>query len=246
MPPRKSVSASEKPVTAKVSALGRVVGLSIHVFTAAGAAAGLMALASAFKAQFPAMFFWLAVALVIDGIDGTFARLARVTETAPEYDGAVLDLIVDYLNYVLVPAIAIWRSGLMADDLALGLGILITVTSSLYFADRRMKLPDHFFRGFPALWNVVALYLFVFRLPSWASAGVILLLCVLMFLPVPFLHPMRVRRMQAMSIAFTVLWLGSAGLAVTQGLNTDMFAKGGLIVSALYFVLASVLRARVR
>jgi phosphatidylcholine synthase len=254
MAPRKSSklpeqsAAPEKTPGARdsVSRPARVIGLAIHVFTAVGAAAGLMALTAAFQAQFPAMFFWLAVALVIDGIDGTFARLARVSETAPEYDGAVLDLVVDYLNYVLVPVVGLWRSGLMPEDLALGLGILVMVTSSLYFADRRMKMSDNFFRGFPALWNVVALYLFVFRLPGALNACVIVLLCGLMFLPVPFLHPMRVKRMQAMSVAFTCLWFGSAGLAVTQGLNTNMFAKGGLIASALYFLFASVLRGRLK
>lgn len=201
-----------------------------------------MALAAAVQNQFPVMFFWLAMALLIDGIDGTFARLARIETTAPDYDGAVLDLVVDYLNYVVVPVVGLWRSGLMPPDLALGLGIVIMVTSSLYFADRRMKLPDNFFRGFPALWNVVALYLFVFKLPALANAAIVLVLCVLMFVPMPFLHPMRVVRLRALSIAFTCLWFGSAALAVTDGLNTTFFAQGGLILSACYFILASLIR----
>jgi phosphatidylcholine synthase len=214
-------------------------GMAIHVFTAIGAGAGLMALAAAVDGRFPAMFFWLAVALLIDGIDGTFARLARVEETAPRYDGAVLDLVVDYLTYVVVPVVGLWRSSLLPPDVDLGLGVLVMVASSLYFADREMKLPDHHFRGFPALWNVVALYLFVFDLPPWVNAGIIVVFCALLFLPMPFLHPMRVVRLRALSIAFTCLWFGSAALAVTEGLNNiDMFAKSGLLVSAAYFLLA--------
>jgi phosphatidylcholine synthase len=205
-----------------------------------------MALAAAFKGHFPAMFFWLGAALLIDGIDGTFARLVKIEETAPEYDGRVLDLVIDYLTYVIVPVAGIWRSGLMGDDLALGLGLLIVVASSLYFADRRMKMADHFFRGFPALWNVVALYLFVFKMPVWANAGLVVILCALMFLRVPFAHPMRVRSFRALSIAFTCVWFASAMLAVGQGLNADYIAKSGLIVSAAYFILLSLWRFRFR
>lgn len=223
----------------------RVFGMAIHVFTAIGAAAGLMGLAAAVQGRFPAMFFWLAVALLIDGIDGTFARLARINETAPRYDGAVLDLVVDYLTYVVVPVVGLWRSGLLPEDLGLGLGVLVMVSSSLYFADREMKMQDHYFRGFPALWNVIALYLFVFDLPAWLNASIIVIFCALMFAPVPFLHPLRVVRLRALSVAFTCLWFGSAALAVTEGLNNiDVFAKVGLIASALYFLLAPLLARR--
>jgi phosphatidylcholine synthase len=246
MPPRKNKSDESPPPAAPLPLGPHLLGLSIHLFTAAGAAAGFMALAAAFKGHFPAMFFWLGAALLIDGIDGTFARLAKIEETAPEYDGRVLDLIIDYLTYVIVPVAGIWRSGLMGDDLALGLGLLIVVASSLYFADRRMKMADHFFRGFPALWNVVALYLFVFKMPVWANASLIVILCALMFLRVPFAHPMRVRSFRALSIAFTCVWFASAMLAVGQGLNADYIAKAGLIVSAAYFILLSLWRFRFR
>src|SRR3978361_40245 len=118
MPPRKK-KADDSPPPAPSIPLGQhLLGLSIHLFTAAGAAAGFMALAAAFKGQFPAMFFWLGAALLIDGVDGTFARLVKVDETAPEYDGKVLDLVIDYLNYVIVPVAGLWRSGLRGRGLA--------------------------------------------------------------------------------------------------------------------------------
>jgi phosphatidylcholine synthase len=248
MPPRKKKSDDLPPPAPAPSApLGpHLLGLSIHLFTAAGAAAGFMALAAAVKGQFPAMFFWLGAALLIDGVDGTFARLVKIEETAPEYDGKVLDLVIDYLTYVIVPVAGIWRSGLMGDDLALGLGLLIVVASSLYFADRRMKMADHFFRGFPALWNVVALYLFVFPMPAWMIAAIIIILCALMFLRVPFVHPMRVRSFRALSIAFSCVWFASAMLAVGQGLKADFVSKAGLIASAVYFVTLTLWRFRVR
>lgn len=242
MPPRKKIPIDSP----EISLTRRMAGLCVHALTAAGAAAGLMALVGAFEQQFSAMFFWLGAALLIDGIDGTFARLAEVKETAPEYEGAVLDLIVDYLTYVIVPVIAIWRSGFLGGELSLGLGLLIIVCSSFYFADRRMKMDDHFFRGFPALWNVVALYFFVFHWPEWLNAGLIIVLCILMFLPVPFVHPVRVKFLRPLTLAVTLLWLVCATLAVTQGLKADMLVKVGLGVSALYFIGLSVWRFRHR
>lgn len=244
MPPRKPKSTESSAFKSKAPLPAQIMGVAIHLFTAAGAAAGFMALAAAIRGQFPVMFFWLGAALLIDGIDGTFARLAKVEETAPAYDGAVLDLVIDYLNYVVVPVVAIWRSQLMPDDLALGLGLLVIVTSSLYFADRRMKLPDHYFRGFPALWNVVALYLFVFRPPAFASAAIIVTLCAAMFLRIPFVHPMRVARLRALSVAFTGVFFGSAGLAMSQALNADLIAQAGLAASAVYFLGLSLWRWR--
>ncbi len=91
----------------------RAAGFSVHVFTASGGAVALLALYAAIERNFPACFAWLGLALFIDGIDGTLARAARVTETAATIDGAILDLVVDFLTYVLVPVVALWRSDLM-------------------------------------------------------------------------------------------------------------------------------------
>jgi hypothetical protein len=163
----------------------------------------------------------------------------------------VVDLIVDFgLEVVWHPSLGLelgenatkifWdiARGDRPLDIFVFEGTVIEKDGYDRFADREMKLPDHHFRGFPALWNVVALYLFVFDLPPWVNAGIIVVFCALMFLPTPFLHPMRVVRLRALSIAFTCLWFGSAALAVTEGLNNiDMFAKSGLLVSAAYFLL---------
>lgn len=244
MPPRKKKPDDSSPSPPLIPLHRRIAGMAVHLLTAAGAAAGLMALVAAFEQEFSAMFVWLGLALLIDGVDGTFARLAKVKQTAPDYDGAVLDLVIDYLTYVVVPVVAIWRSGLIAEDVALPLGLLVMVCSSLYFADRRMKMEDHFFRGFPALWNVVALYLFVFRMPGWVNVTIILLLCGLMFLRVPFAHPIRVRALRPLTLVITCVWFASALVAVTHGLRTDVLAKLGLGLGGLYFIGLSVWRMR--
>src|SRR4029077_1362196 len=139
----------------------RAGAFAVHVFTACGAACALFALLAAVGADWPKMFVWLGIALIIDGVDGTFARRLRSAELLPRWSGDVLDLVVDILTYVFVPAYALAAGGLLPPAIAVALGVLIAVTGALYFADRRMKTADYYFRGFPALWNVAAFYLFL-------------------------------------------------------------------------------------
>ena len=144
-------------------------GFSVHLFTASGGAVAVLALYAAIERNFAACFAWLGLALFIDGIDGTLARAARVQVTAASIDGTVLDLVIDFLTYVLVPVVALWRSDLMPTEASFWIGLVVTIASALYFADTRMKTDDLWFRGFPATWNIVVFYLFVLR-PPWVSA----------------------------------------------------------------------------
>ncbi len=164
----------------------------VHIFTACGAGCALMALLEAARGQWVLMFVWLAVALVIDGVDGTLARRFRVAEILPRWSGNALDLVVDFTTYVFVPAFALATSGLLPASVAAPLAIAIVVVSALYFADEEMKTQDNFFRGFPALWNAVAFHLFVLKLPPWANACVVAALVILTFMPLRVLHPFRV------------------------------------------------------
>jgi phosphatidylcholine synthase len=213
----------------------RAAAFSVHVLTASGGAVALLALYAAIERDFTAMFAWLGLALFIDGVDGTLARAARVKETAATIDGAILDLVVDFLGYVLVPVVAIWRSDLMPTPLAFWIGLIVTIASALYFADTRMKTADNWFRGFPALWNVLALYLFVFRLPSLVNAAILIAAAALMFAPIVFVHPMRVEKMRRLTAAATGLWCLCAAASVIEGLAPGPWVKAGLLVTALYF-----------
>jgi phosphatidylcholine synthase len=217
-------------------------GLCVHLFTASGTAFAFLALAAAIERDFPAMFAWLGVAFAVDAIDGFFARRSRVNETVPFIDGALLDLVVDYLTYVLVPVVALWRGEALPPTLQLPLALAICAGSALYFADRRMKAPDNWFRGFPALWNVVALYIFAFQPPPVLSAITIALLVPAMFAPFVFVHPMRVRRLRSLTIAVTALWGLSAMVAIGEGLEADQFSRAGLAVSAIYILSLPLLR----
>jgi phosphatidylcholine synthase len=220
----------------------RAFGLSVHVLTASGAAAAVLALKAAVEGEFTLTFAWLGVALFIDGIDGTLARAAKVTETAAYIDGVILDLVVDFLTYVIVPVVALWRSDLIPAPLSVWLGLIVTVASALYFADIRMKTKDLWFRGFPAIFNVVALYLFVFRLPGPVNATLLLVATALMFAPIVFVHPLRVEKFRRLTLVITFAWLVFAALAVGFDLNPGDLVKGGLVATGLYFLVLPLLR----
>jgi phosphatidylcholine synthase len=209
---------------------------AVHIFTAAGVALGFAALLAAFERRWTVMFWCLGAALFIDGIDGTFARKYRVAEVLPRWSGDVLDLVVDFITYVFVPAYAIAASGLLPPALAIPAGLVIVVTSALYFADRNMKTSDNYFRGFPALWNAVAFYLFVLKPAPWLVAAAIIILAILTFVPFKFLHPFRVTRLRAVTLAALVLWGVLGALALLYDLDPGPWIAYGLVIIALYFV----------
>jgi phosphatidylcholine synthase len=208
----------------------------VHLFTACGAGLALLALIAAARADWPQMFWWLGVALIVDGIDGALARRLRAAEYAPRWSGEVLDFVVDYATYVLVPAFAITASGLLPAAAALSLGLAIAISGALYCADRRMKTQDNYFRGFPVLWNLVAFYLFLLQPDSWVAAVLVVALVVLTFIPLPFVHPFRVRRLRALSLLLVAIWSILAAIALAGAFATDRWLKWALCAIAGYFL----------
>ena len=222
--------------------LREAAAFSVHIFTASGAGCALLALMAAVGAVWTEMFVWLGVAVVIDGIDGTFARRLHVAELLPRWSGDLLDFVVDFTTYVFVPAYAMVASGLLPPSLALALGLIVTVTGALYFADRRMKTSDSYFRGFPALWNVVAFYLFVLKPAPWAAAGAIVALAAATFAPIHFVHPVRVPQWRQLNMAALVLWALLSVFALAEKLEPPSWVKAALAVIALYFVIVGLMR----
>ncbi len=221
----------------------RAVGYLVHCFTASGAAAGFAALLAATAGQFSAMYAWLGVALAIDAADGALARRYQVEKTAPHIDGVILDLVVDFLTYVVVPITALWRSGLLWPPLAVLVCSVVCAASALYFADRRIKTDDFWFRGFPAIWNVLILYLLVLRPGPLVSTLVIIVFVCWMFAPVPFIHPMRVVRLRKLTIPLTILWCAAALAAIIEGLaEADFLSKFVLNVIGIYYIVLPLFR----
>ncbi|MEA2927988.1 MAG: phosphatidylcholine synthase [Hyphomicrobiales bacterium] len=215
---------------------------AVHIFTACGAALALLALVAAVERDWPLMFGMLGLALIIDGVDGTLARHFRVAERLPRWSGETLDLVVDFVTYVFVPAYAIAAGNLLPPRLAIPGAVVIAVTGALYFADRRMKMADNYFRGFPALWNLAAFYLFLLRPEPWIAVLSVGLLAVATFLPFPFVHPFRVARLRVVTLAMVAAWAILAVVALSRGMMPGLWITAGLCAIGLYFFAAGLLR----
>lgn len=220
------------------------ITFSIHILTASGAAFALFALVAAVEWRWAEMFGWLALALAIDAIDGPLARKFKVSQLLPRWSGEVLDLIVDFSTFVLAPAVAITIGGILPQMLEVPAGAAIVISSAIYFADRHMKTNDAYFRGFPATWNFVAFYLFLLRPDPWIAISLVAFLVVLTFVPVVFIHPLRVTRLRPLNIAVCFVWSGLAIFALLRDLSPPTWTTVGLCGAAAYFLIAGFSRVK--
>ncbi len=148
----------------------------------------------------------MSLAVVVDATDGTLARLARVKEIIPWFDGDRLEDIVDYLNYVLVPCVFMIRADLLPQGDALWLVALPLLASAYGFCQRAAKTSDHFFLGFPSYWNIVAFYFYVMKTPLWINAFLLLIFSALVFVPIRYLYPSRSPILRGLTVSLGVLW----------------------------------------
>lgn len=210
--------------------------LAVHFLTATGAVFAMLAMLAAVEARWSLMFLWLVVAFAVDGIDGPLARKYDVQTNAPLFDGVLLDLIIDYLTYVFIPAFALYASGLMDGWSGWVAIIVITFASALYFADTRMKTKDYSFRGFPGCWNMLVIVLFALK-PHWAvSLMLVAVLAAAMFLPIKFVHPTRTARWRTVTLPMSVAWVVFAGWAAWVNFDPSSWAHWGLMITSIYLV----------
>ena len=214
----------------------RAAAFSVHVFTALGAGIALIALLEAVREHWAAMFGWLGAALIVDALDGPIARRLDVARLQPNVSGDVLDLVVDFVTYVFVPAYAITASGLLLPLTAPILGAGVVVSGALYFADRRMKAVDNHFRGFPALWNAAAFYLFLLHLPPALSSLGVAILIVLTFVPFHVLHPIRVLRLRTVTLCLLAAWAVLALVTIASDFDVAAPVTIGLCAIAAYIL----------
>ncbi len=214
--------------------------LLVHLLTATGAVFAMLAMLAAVEGKWSLMFLWLVVAFAVDGIDGPLARRFDVKKNASEFDGVLLDLIIDYLTYVFVPAYALFKSGLLPGWTGWIAIIAITFGSAMYFADTRMKTRDCSFSGFPGCWNMVVLVLFALSPNFWTILAIVVALTAAMFLRLKFIHPVRTERWRAVSLPMTLAWIFFAGWAAWVDFHPDSWAHWGLIVTSLYLVFAGI------
>ena len=214
--------------------------LSVHLLTATGAVFAMLAMLAAVDENWSLMFLWLVVAFFVDGIDGPLARHYDVKKNAPEFDGVLLDLIIDYLTYVFIPAFALFKSGLLPGWTGWIAIIIITFASAMYFADTRMKTKDNSFSGFPGCWNMVVLVLFALSPNFWVILAIVVVLAAAMFLRLKFIHPVRTERWRLVSLPMTLAWTVFAGWAAWVDFHPESWALWGLIVTSIYIVFAGV------
>ncbi len=210
--------------------------LAVHLLTATGAVWAMLALLEAVQRDWNAMFLWLVVALLVDGIDGPLARRFETKRFAPVFDGDLMDLVIDYLTYVFVPAYALFASGLLPGWTGWFAIIVITFASGLYFADTRMKTRDNSFSGFPGCWNMVVLTLFAWQPNFWVALVLVAALAVAMFLPVKFVHPVRTQRWKAVTLPMALAWVFFAAWAAIVEFHPDSWAQWGLTIASLYLL----------
>ena len=219
----------------------------VHLLTASGSFLAFLGVVAAAEHRFVDMFWWLGLALIVDGIDGPIARKVRVKEVLPNWSGDTLDNIIDYVTYVLLPAFALYQSGMIGEPWSFVAAGAIVVSSAIYYADMGMKTDEYFFSGFPVVWNMVVFTLFVIEPGQWLSFGIVVLCGILTFLPINFIHPVRVVRLRPINLGATLLWCAFGVLALAQsalaqfydqigvlGEQVGIFTKAGITVTGIY------------
>jgi len=179
---------------------------AVHAYTATGAVWAFLAVQSVVAENWRLAFFWLFVAVLVDSTDGWFARLARIQERLPQFSGSKLDDIVDYLTFVFVPALIVWRADLVPAGWSLPVAAAMLLSSAYGFASADAKTPDQFFTGFPSYWNIAVLYLLVFRLLPLYNAIILLILAALVFVRIGYIYPTRTTTWRTVTLTLCALW----------------------------------------
>lgn len=207
---------------------------AVHAFTASGSVVALFAMLAAASANWAAMFGWLGVALVIDGVDGPLARWADTKANAGRYSGDIMDWVIDFVTYVFIPAYALATGPLLDGAAGWVAAAVVMLSGTFYFADTTQKTSTNHFKGFPAVWNLLLLYLFLWNGPAWFNLSIIAAMAVLTFAPIDFVHPTRVKRWRGANLAVAALALGLSVWAVAAALNPPSFVVVALTLCAAY------------
>ena len=220
----------------------RYRAFSVHIFTASGAMIAFLSLTAAIERDMGLAFAWLGLALLVDGIDGTFARAWSVKKYAPQLSGDVLDLVVDYVTYVFVPAVILLMSGLYDHWLLALQGVIIVGSAALYFASNTMKTHDYWFRGFPAVWNLVVFLILVFSPPAIVTTIAIILLALAQASNFTFVHPVRVKMWRPLTLTLLGVWTVAAIVAIFENMKVDQLTQWALGLIAAYFLALGIVR----
>ncbi|GAK69420.1 phosphatidylcholine/phosphatidylserine synthase [Agrobacterium rubi] len=207
---------------------------SVHILTASGSFLAFLGVVAAAEHRFVDMFWWLGLALAVDGIDGPIARKVRVKEVLPNWSGDTLDNIIDYVTYVLLPAFALYQSGMIGEPWSFVAAGMIVVSSAIYYADMGMKTDEYFFSGFPVVWNMVVFTLFVIDASATTAMTVVTISVILTFLNINFLHPVRVKRLRPLNMTIFLVWCVLGGYSLLLHFDTPTWVAVGVAITGLY------------
>ena len=218
----------------------KIAAWAVHGFTASGAVLGFLAIISIFNNDQTSSFLWLGLALLVDGLDGTIARKVGVSDKTTNIDGSMLDNLVDYLNYVIIPSLMIYWFQMVPYGWEIVVPAGIFAVSLYTFANINMKTEDYYFSGFPALWNIVVLYFYILNANEYINLIVIIFLSILTFIPIKFVHPLRVKKLRNITIFCTIIWSATTLKLVTTFPEINLFNEKIVltiwIVCSFYFV----------
>ncbi|MGB0505661.1 MAG: CDP-alcohol phosphatidyltransferase family protein [Pikeienuella sp.] len=221
----------------------RWLAFLVHLFTATGAFLAFLAMLAAMKGQWAEMFGWLGAALIVDGLDGPLARKLDVKKNAARWNGVILDLIVDYLTYVFIPAVAlVAAAGVMDAPLSMIGAAIIIMTGAIYFVDEGMKTADNSFQGFPGCWNMLVLVLFATDLSSVTSLIIVCLAAIAQFVPLRFVHPVRTVLWRNLTLPIAIAWVVFAGWAAYTHFQQPPICTYGLMACSLYLSLSGMVQ----
>jgi len=212
----------------------------VHLYTASGAVLAFLSVRALFEHDYRTAFFWLGLQVVVDASDGMFARRARVAERIPWFSGIKLDDLVDYVTYVFVPALFVWRAILVPETWTVPVASAMLLSSAYGFSRTDAKTPDHFFTGFPSYWNIVTFYLLVANWPAAVNAAILIALAVLVFVPIRYIYPSRSRVAPYLTNGLGIVWAGLMLLMLWQYPAVSRAIFFASLIFPIYYVLLSL------
>jgi phosphatidylcholine synthase len=217
----------------------------VHLYTASGFVLAFLAAQSAIDHDFRAAFLYLAAQVFVDATDGVLARAVRVSERLPWFSGAKLDDLVDYLTYVFVPALIVWRGLLVVDPWTNVVPWAMLISSGYGFSNVKAKTSDHFFTGFPSYWNIVVLYLFLLQLSPDMNALILLGFAAMVFVPVRYIYPSRTSVLPRTTNLLGAAWAAAIIAMLWQYPQvSSTLVLASLAYPVYYFALSFAVHAR--
>ncbi len=225
----------------------KIIGFLIHLLTGLGLIAGLFALISVMNNNQKEAFLWLGVAFLIDSVDGTLARKFNVKKNFPSIDGKMLDSIIDFFNYVIIPSVMIYWFNYVPDQFMVLIPVILILISIYSYVNLNILTKDNYYNGFPAIWNVIILYFYIFGTSQNFNLMFLILLILLKFSPLKCIHPLRVKNLKVLSICFSIVWfITSVLLIMIKDLSInptyELFLMFLWVLSNIYFISTSIFK----